>query len=80
MAKFAYLTQRVFLYLIYQGFCGVEEEDDPDVEPPSDLEKDGMGMGDGKGGDDNVADQIEHEEQLEGLKDYNSDEEKKEEK
>ena len=22
MAKFAYLTQRVFLYLIYQGFCG----------------------------------------------------------
>jgi hypothetical protein len=35
--------------LIYQGFCGIEEEDDPDVEPPSDLEQDGMGMGDGKG-------------------------------
>jgi hypothetical protein len=22
IAKFAYLSQRVFLYLIYQGFCG----------------------------------------------------------
>lgn len=35
-------------------------------------------MGDGKGGDDNVADQIEHEEQLEGLKNYDSDQEKPE--
>ena len=62
MSKFAYLAQRVFLYLIYQGFCGQEESDDPDVEPPSDLEADGMGMGDGKGGENNVTDQIEHEE------------------
>jgi len=26
------------------------------VEPPSDLEADGMGMGDGKGGENNVTD------------------------
>lgn len=35
-------------------------------------------MGDGKGGEENVADQIEHEEQLEGLKNYDSDDEKQE--
>lgn len=35
-------------------------------------------MGDGKGGE-NVADQIENEEQLEGLKNYESDDEKKQE-
>jgi len=33
-------------------------------------------MGDGKG-QDNVGDQIENEEQLEGLKNYESDEEQK---
>lgn len=49
MSKFSYLTQRVFLYLIYQGFCGVEEPDDPEEEPPADLEE-GMGLGDGGGG------------------------------
>jgi len=37
-------------------------------------------MGDGQGGEQNVSNQIEHEEQLEGLKNYESDEEKKEEK
>jgi hypothetical protein len=51
MAKFGYLSIRVFLYLLYQGFCGKEDEEDPDVEPPSDLEGDGMGMGDGAGGE-----------------------------
>ena len=35
-------------------------------------------MGDGKGGE-NVADQIENEEQLEGLKNYESEDEKKQE-
>ena len=38
MFKFGYLSQRVFIHLIYQGFCGQEDKDDPDVEPPSDLE------------------------------------------
>lgn len=32
MAKFSYLALRVFLYLIFQGFCGKEEEDDPQEE------------------------------------------------
>ena len=49
------------------------------MEPPSDLEadgdQDGCGLGDGKGGDNNITDQIEHEEQLEGLKNYESDQE-----
>lgn len=34
-------------------------------------------MGDGKTGENNVTDQIEHEEQLEGLKNYESDEDQK---
>ena len=66
MIKLGYLSQRVFIHLIYQGFCGQEDEDDPDVEPPSDLEaegeQDGCGLGDGKGGQNNITDQIEHEE------------------
>ena len=70
----------MFLYLIYQGFCGQEDEDDPEVEPPTDLEQeDGCGLGDGQGGEQNITDQIEHEEQLEGLKNYESDEEKQQE-
>lgn len=80
MAKFSYLTQRVFLYLIYQGFCGIEEPDDPEEQPPSDLEQeDGCGLGDGQGGAQNITEQIEHEEQLEGLKNYESEEDKPEE-
>jgi len=51
MAKFSYLSMRVFLYLTFQGFCGKEEPDDPEEEnQPDDLEQDGMGMGDGAGG------------------------------
>lgn len=34
-----------------------------------------MGMGDGKGGKENISNQIEHEEQVEGLKNYESEEE-----
>ena len=49
MGKLAYLSMRVFLYLVHKGFCGQDDPDDPDVEPPSDLEGDGMGMGDGGG-------------------------------
>ena len=83
MIKLGYLSQRVFIHLIYQGFCGQEDKDDPDVEPPSDLEaegeQDGCGLGDGKGGKDNITDQIEHEEQLEGLKNYESEQEDQEE-
>lgn len=29
LCKFSYLSQRIFLYLIYQGFCGQEDESDP---------------------------------------------------
>jgi len=32
-------------------------------------------MGDGKGGEQNISNEIEHEEQLEGLKNYESEEE-----
>ena len=28
LSKLSYCSQRVFLYLIYQGFCGEEDEDD----------------------------------------------------
>ena len=64
------------MYLIYQGFCGKDdkEQEQQEQEQPDDQYLDGTGMGDGKG-QDNVGDQIENEEQLEGLKNYESDEE-----
>ena len=71
VSKLGFLSMRVFLYLLFQGFCGKEDPEDPDVDTPEELEEDGMGMGDGAGGaEQNVTDQIEHQEQLEGLKDY----------
>eukprot|EP00347_Sterkiella_histriomuscorum_P024492 403330924 len=74
---------RIFIYLIYEGFCGQEEQDDDQNKQDQEeddkyFEQDGCGMGDGNGGEQNVSNQIEHEEQLEGLKNYDSDEEKKE--
>jgi midasin len=83
LAKFSYVSQRVFLYLIYQGFCGREEEDREDTKQQEEddkyLDGDGCGMGDGQG-EQNVSNEIEHEEQLEGLKNYESEEEKEQEK
>lgn len=38
ICKFSYLSQRVFIYLIYRGFCGIEAPDDPEENPPSDLD------------------------------------------
>jgi hypothetical protein len=80
LAKFAFISQRIFIYLIFEGFCGVDdkEEDQKQQEQEQEDEKflDGMGMGDGKGGQENVSKEIEHEEQLEGLKNYESDQEK----
>ena len=50
LCKFSYLTQRIFLYLIFQGFCGQEDESDPQEQPDDKfLEADGCGMGDGQG-------------------------------
>jgi len=78
LCKFSYLTQRVFLYLIYQGFCGQDDQDQEDEQQREADEKyldgDGCGMGDGQG-QNNVSNEIEHEEQLEGLKNYESEEE-----
>jgi midasin len=79
LSKFSYVSQRVFLYLIYQGFCGKEEKDEEDDEDQKNaddkyLDGDDCGMGDGQG-ENNVSNEIEHEEQLEGLKNYESEEE-----
>jgi midasin len=77
LCKFSYLTQRIFLYLIYQGFCGKDEKEDEQEQEQrkkDDQFMDGLGMGDGRG-DNNVSNEIEHEEQLEGLKNYESEEE-----
>ena len=27
LTKFSYITQRIFVYLIYEGFCGQDEKD-----------------------------------------------------
>jgi len=75
LCKFSYVSQRIFLYLIYQGFCGEDEnKDDKEQDQDDDkyLDGDGCGMGDGKG-ENNVSNEIEHEEQLEGLKNYESE-------
>jgi len=66
LCKFSYLTQRIFLYLIYQGFCGQDDsnQDDDDRQNEADdkyLDGDGCGMGDGQG-ENNVSNEIEHEE------------------
>ena len=79
MCKFSYVTQRIFLYLIYQGFCGKDEQNDEEQQAEQDqddkyLDGDGCGMGDGEG-QQNVSNEIENEEQLEGLKNYESEEE-----
>ena len=83
LAKLAFISQRIFIYLIFEGFCGEDdkEEDQKQQEQEQEDEKylDGMGMGDGKGGKENVSKEIEHEEQLEGLKNYESDQEKEKE-
>jgi midasin (ATPase involved in ribosome maturation) len=64
LAKFSYLTQRVFLYLIYQGFCGKDDQEQDQKEKEQDekyLDGDGCGMGDGQG-QNNVSNEIENEE------------------
>jgi hypothetical protein len=80
LAKFSFITQRIFIYLIFEGFCGEEDKEDEENKENDDqddkyFENDGMGMGDGKGGKENISNQIEHEEQVEGLKNYESEEE-----
>lgn len=27
LAKFSYISQRIFIYLIYEGFCGQDDQD-----------------------------------------------------
>lgn len=76
LCKFSYISQRIFVYLIYQGYCGQDSQDQDEDENQAEDDKylDGCGMGDGQG-DNNVSNEIEHQEQLEGLKNYESDEE-----
>lgn len=83
LAKFSFITQRIFIYLIFEGFCGEDDKDEEEKQKEQNDEDDkyfegGMGMGDGKGGKENVSKEIEHEEQIEGLKNYESEEEKQE--
>ena len=76
MCKMLHVLLTLFIHLTYNGFCG---EKDQDEEEEGEGEKgdnfdfnDGTGMGEGKGMK-NVSDEIEHEEQLEGLKDEQGD-------
>ena len=64
LCKFSYVSQRIFLYLIYNGFCGKEEAPPDNEEQAADdkfFEASGCGMGEGKG-EENVSGEIEHEE------------------
>jgi midasin (ATPase involved in ribosome maturation) len=83
ITKFSFIIQRIFIYLIFEGFCGEDDKEEDDKQKEQNDEDDkyfegGMGMGDGKGGKENVSKEIEHEEQIEGLKNYESDQEKEE--
>lgn len=68
LAKFSFISQRIFIYLIFEGFCGEDDKEEEDNKQQQDqeddkyFENDGMGMGDGKGGKENVSKEIEHEE------------------
>mmetsp|Transcript_40856 Transcript_40856/g.29496 ORF Transcript_40856/g.29496 Transcript_40856/m.29496 type:complete len:89 (+) Transcript_40856:327-593(+) len=66
LCKLSYLSQRVFLYILYQGLCGQDDGEEQDQEQQEEddkyLEQDGCGMGDGQGGEKNVSNEIEHEE------------------
>jgi len=75
----SYLTQKVFIFLIHNGFCGQDDKDDEENKEQEEednkfFEQDGCGMGDGKG-QENVSKEIEDEEQLEGLQEFDSDQE-----
>lgn len=76
MCKLLYIILSLFIHLTYNGFCGEEDQehegDDEDDKDGKFEFNDGTGMGEGKGMQ-NVSDQIEHEEQLEGLKDEQGD-------
>ena len=30
LAKFSFISQRIFIYLIFEGFCGLEDKDEDD--------------------------------------------------
>lgn len=78
--KLNYLCIKIFLSLIYEGFCAEEEGEENADDKPENLEfDDGVGMGEGEGFDD-VGDEIEHEEQLEGLEGEQHEEQKNEKK
>ena len=76
LSKLLYILCSLFIHLTYNGFCGEKDQEEEEAEGDnegSDFDMaDGTGMGEGKGMQ-NVSDQIEHEEQLEGLKDDQGD-------
>jgi len=41
LSKLSYCSQRVFLYLIYQGFCGEEDDSEDEKDNQQELEQDG---------------------------------------
>ena len=65
-AKIAFLTSKVFVTLIFNGFCGKEEEeeeekDENDRNAEEIFDQEGCGMADGEG-QENVSKDIEHKE------------------
>ena len=77
LSKLLYVILSVFIHLTYNGFWGEKDQEDEDGEGDSEQNPDmdvhdGTGIGEGKGMQ-NISDQIEHEEQLEGLKDEQGD-------
>jgi hypothetical protein len=54
----SYITQRIFIFLIFHGFHKDSKDEEDDQEKPNDLEleQDGCGLGDGAGGEQNITD------------------------
>ncbi|KAJ3272914.1 hypothetical protein HDV01_005111 [Terramyces sp. JEL0728] len=67
LAKFQYILSNTFYSLLKDGFCIPKLEENDEDEGDMQDNVDGMGIGEGEGKKD-VSDEIENEDQVEGLK------------
>ena len=67
LAKLIYVVESVFITLSFHGYCESKEDEDNQEQEGEEEWKDGTGIGEGKGEED-VSKEIEHEEQVEGLR------------
>lgn len=72
-SKLAFICLNVILGLIQDGFCTEDDIEDKKPDGQGAFEEEGTGMAEGEGRND-VSDQIEHEEQIQGTRNQQNDE------